>query len=162
MTEREAQLRNELSGLIDADGRIYASDVIDWARDNRESELHRRFQWDERKAAYQHWLSTARHLIAAYIETERGERRMVSLSTDRINGGGYRDWTDVLDVAEMRRVAIADALAEVGRWRERNSHLIPELTQIFAAIDAALAPPPPAPRRGRPRRLPPPDERPAA
>jgi hypothetical protein len=160
MTDREAQLRSELEDLIDADGRIFAADVVDFAVRNPGSELHRRFQWDQAKAAYQHWLHTARHLIAVYVLDVRGERRTISLTTDRVNGGGYRERDDVLSSAEMRRQAVQDAIAEITRWRDRNNHLH-ELAEIFAAIDRATTGPPPAQTR-RMRRLTPPEERPSA
>lgn len=164
ITDREIRLRGELEALIDDDGRIWANDVVEWAQENPESELHRRFQWDVQKAAYQHWLHTARHLIAVFITSEAGERRVVSLTTDRINGGGYRDWGDVLTSEEMRRQAVADALADAQRWRDRNSHLAAELGEVFAAIDLALSPSPAAPaaRRSRSRRPPAPEARPSA
>ena len=155
MTDREAAVRRELEALIGDDGRIYARQVVEFARLNTDSELHNRFQWDLEQAAYLHWLSTARRLIAVFITSEAGERTTISLSVDRINGGGYRDRNEVLSTAAMRRMATEDALAEIQRWRERNSHLVPELASIFAAVDRATAAPvpeaPPA-RRGRRRR----------
>lgn len=162
MTDREAALRRELEALITDDGRLYARQVVEFARQNPNSELHNRFQWDLEQAAYLHWLSTARRLIAVYVTSETGERTTISLSVDRLNGGGYRNAAEVLSTAAMRRMAVEDALAEVQRWRERCSHLAPELGQIFAAIDQlAAAPVPEAPpvRRGRrPRR----EDRPSA
>ena len=161
MTDREAALRRELDSLITDDGRIFARSVVEFARANPNTELHARFQWNLEQAAYQHWLSTARRLISVYVSTEAGERRTISLTVDRLNGGGYRDRDEVLATAEMRRMAVEDALAEILRWRERNSHLAPELGQIFSAIDRLTAPPPPAPpaRRGRRPR---PEDRPSA
>jgi hypothetical protein len=135
MTEREKLLHAELEALRSKDGMVHASVVVEWARDHPSSILHTKFQWDVDKAAYQQWVETARRLIVVYIVKENGERKTISLVPDRMAGGGYRDRDTVLKSKDMRRQAVKDAYSEVMQWRERNRHLVPELTPIFAAID---------------------------
>ena len=127
----------ELEALATRDGIIHARTVVEWARKNRGSALHRKFEWNVQKAAYQHWLWQARQLIAVHVVTEGGHRQTISLVPDRVAGGGYRRLDVVLDTADLRRSAVEQAFGELERWKDRHSHLSREFGQIFGAIDAA-------------------------
>jgi hypothetical protein len=125
---------DELLSLRDNQNIIHADRVVSWARSHPDSLLYHKLEWDDGKAAHAYRLDQARRLIAIYIVDASGERKTVSLVTDRNNGGGYRDITDVMRNEEMRAIALSQALAEHRRWRDRYNHL-KELARIFAAAD---------------------------
>ena len=125
---------DELRALSDNQGLIHAPRVVEWAQLNPDSALYREFNWNVEKAAYDHWVWRARQLIALHIVSETGERRTISLAIDRKQGGGYRDLGEVITNEELRRAAVTQALAELQRWCNRNSHLERELGVLFRSI----------------------------
>jgi len=125
----------ELVALRDGDGIIYPATVVDWARDHPESALHRQFEWDLERAAREHWLYRARQLISVHVRSDDGHRTTIALQIDASHGGGYRQLDDVLSSAELRRAAVEQAVGELVRWKDRNSHLRQELHGIFRSID---------------------------
>ena len=141
--DREA-LREELDALRDPLGRLRPQVIVDWARANPNSELYKDFQWDEKKAAYQHWLNQARQIVAIiFVEMETGRRETFSLVSDRSHAAGYRDSEEVFTSSRMRAEAVEMALKELKQWRNRYFHLTPELDEFFELIDRRCGPPPP-------------------
>ena len=131
-------IESELRALRTEDGRWVPDDVVTWARDNPDSELHKekRFMWDDdAAAAHQHRLTVARTLIRVHIRSEEGDRATISLVQDRRTGGGYRELGPVLSNAEMRSMALRQALREFRAWERRYNHLR-ELAAVFAAGNA--------------------------
>lgn len=126
------KIGDELLALADDEGIIYPATVVDWAQSHPDSALHEQFEWDERRAAHQYWLYTARKLIAVHVVNVAGERQTIALTIDYPTGG-YRPMDSVLENAELRRQAVLQALRELQRWSERNERLT-ELTPIFRTI----------------------------
>jgi hypothetical protein len=124
----------EIVALTASDGRIYPSVVVDWAEIHPESALHRQFPWDDAVAAREHRLWKARQLISLHVVDLAGDRTTISLQIDRPMGGGYRDMGEVLSTAELRRMAVEQAVGELHRWVARHRHL-GELQTIFRAVD---------------------------
>lgn len=130
----ELAIRDEIIALKDPGGLIHPHDLIEWARDNEDSELHGHFEWNDTKAAHAWRLEQARGLIQVHVIDANLARLTISLPSDRVNGGGYRDRDTVLSNKEMRLEALLDALAEIERWQHRNNHFAKEFQTIFAGI----------------------------
>lgn len=117
-------------------GVLHPPTVVQWARKNPKSELHGRFEWDDRKAGSAHRLWQARHLIATVFVEVRADvpeqRLYVSLQSDR-GKVGYRDVFHVLAHKDMAHEALAEALREVEYWWVRYCHLA-ELAGVGAEI----------------------------
>lgn len=129
-------IREELIALKDADGFIVPERAVSWAKKNRDSSLHRALEWDDQKAGHEFRLWQVRRLIAVSCITPEGERQIVSLSIDRTrSGGGYRDLADVLPAADLRKVLLDDAIAELDRMQSKYDQLN-ELTRVWAEKDA--------------------------
>lgn len=114
--------------------------VIAAAR-NKRSPLHGCFEWDQRRAAERYLLQQARQLIAQYtviVTTRSGEpikvRHYVSLTTDRANGGGYRELSDIMSDDRLADQMLEDALAELQLFQIKYSRL-KQLQPVFDAID---------------------------
>ena len=129
-----AQVQKELIALKGKRDLLAPKTVVSWARKNKTSALHKEFQWNVDRAAMEHWLSTARRLIALHIVYEDGTRKFVSLSIDRRPGGGYRDVGDVVAVPDFFRVMLSDALKELSRVRSRYER-VEELRPVWMEVD---------------------------
>jgi hypothetical protein len=133
---KSKQIQEELA-LVKGDKAILnASDVVDWAQSHESSALHKCFEWDDSTAARQYRIWQARSLIALHIVTEKGERKMVSLSIDRTNGGGYREIDDVMREPGLRNILLQDALLELRRVKHRYNS-VKELAKVWGEIDLA-------------------------
>ncbi len=122
-------IEQELIGLSE-DGFVRPRRVVEWAADNPTSELHSHFEWDDARAADEYRLHQARRLIAIHLRADDGGRATISLIQDRHSDGGYRFLGPVLNNAELRRMALQQALRDFRRWEARYKHL-QELTRVF-------------------------------
>ncbi len=133
-------IETELNNLFDGEGFLKPRIVVDWAREHPESEIFKKLEWDDTKAADKYRLDQARLLITVYIRTDEGDRATISLVQDRNPEGGYRRIGPVMSNAEMRAMAVRQALREFKRWQQRYQHLA-ELAEVFAAADSLVKPP---------------------
>jgi len=129
------------------EGRLHAEEVVKAAR-SQNSPLHDKFMWDDTEAAHQYRLEQARHLIRTTIQyidvggSPRPVNVFVSLSSDREDGGGYRELQTVLKKKEHREVLLADALKEmrsfVDRYEtiKRLSKVVGEMKRILKTVAA--------------------------
>lgn len=136
--EHRAKVNAELLGVARRNGGLIpAPAVVEMAEDVR-SALHQEFIWDDRKAAYEYRLETARKLIRTYfvVTEENGDRHRVrgyvSLTTDR-GTNGYRSIESVMSDREMRAQLLADALADLERFQIKYQAL-KELSVVFEAM----------------------------
>lgn len=133
---------------------------MEWARRNRGSALHQALEWDDKKAAHEHRLSQVRGLIHVHVTTGDGTPMMISLSIDRVSGGGYRSVEDVLAVPDLRQIMLDDALRDLQRVKAKYQH-VAELNRVWEeaerAAKPALAEPPR--KRGGPKGPPPPPKK---
>lgn len=151
-----ADVKAELDRLKAANGnnRLDPKMVVAAARD-RKNPLHSFFTWNTREAAEKNLLNEARELIREYTITvtiTNNEpiqvRHFVSLSTDRVHGGGYRAIADVLNDEQMTEQLLADALAELQIFQAKYARL-QKLLPVFEAIEKVTAA---APRKARHKR----------
>jgi hypothetical protein len=118
-------------------GALQPADVVKFAR-NPKTALHGAFCWDDGEAAEQYRLWQARQVIRVCV-TVREEvegppvRAYVSLQEDR-GDVGYRLLDDVMSDEEMREQLLAQALAELNRWKVRYQQLR-ELAPVFEAAE---------------------------
>ncbi|MFH1731955.1 MAG: hypothetical protein ABIF82_09950 [Planctomycetota bacterium] len=117
-------------------GVLKPAHVVAEARDPS-SPLHKRFCWDDTKAAHRYRLWQARELIAVVVQRFSADhkpvRAYVSLQDDRGTlGGGYREIRDVMSCAQTRKRLLAEALNDLRIWEERY-RLLKELAPIIRA-----------------------------
>lgn len=109
-----------------------------------DSPTHRRFEWEDTVAAHKFRLSQAREIIQAVVykiegrDVEPPTRVLCSLFSDRKNGGGYRNFGDVMgdDVRrrEMRFSIAKDLRDQARRLQAFGSE--PEAKLVLESIDA--------------------------
>jgi hypothetical protein len=120
-------------------GKLKAATVVEYAK-NPKTALHSAFEWDDSKAAHQHRLWQAEHLIISVriIEPKSNTpiQAFVSLGSDRKQkGGGYRDTISVLSDKQLREELLMQAWREFRYWQEKYQSLV-ELTPIFTAAES--------------------------
>jgi hypothetical protein len=124
--------------LLAKAGLVNPHTVLERARDEN-SALHGHFTWDDGEAAEKWRVEEARRLIRVFVITPQQEaaepiRAFVSLTSDRRNGGGYRNVEAVLSDEELKEQFLSDALAELKSFQSKYSR-IKELAQVFKAIE---------------------------
>lgn len=128
--ENTKAIDKELSAIERAHaGFLKAEAVVNYARNPRTA-LHKRFEWDDTKAAHQHRLAQAREIIRTRIyrlETAGRELPMkvyVSLVPDQQQpGGGYRKMVDVLSDKAQREQLLLQCADDMRRFRARYQRL---------------------------------------
>jgi hypothetical protein len=119
------KIKEELLAIKGNKEFLTAEAVVTWAKAHPDSALHSQFTWNLRKAAREHWLLTARHLIALHVVYADGARRLISLSIDRTRpAGGYRSIDDVVQVPSLYEVMLEDALRELKRIEAKYQKLV--------------------------------------
>ena len=148
------QVRLELLALqaTDPDNLLHTQKAVDWARENEESALHRRLNWDNESAANSWRCEQVRRLIKYHVVTETGAPQLISLQVDRSAGGGYRDINQAR--TSMAEIMLREALRTLKMIRNRFGHirkLQPLWTEIDRAYDKELPAPPTLRDRSRSR-----------
>jgi hypothetical protein len=108
---------------LQKDGLLHPDAVVEAAR-NPASPLHDFFTWDDTEAAEKYRQDEARQLIRSIkIEVDTGVpvevRAFVSLSADRQNGAGYRQFTEVMDSEFLRAQLMNDIDAKIHGWEKQ-------------------------------------------
>jgi hypothetical protein len=111
--------------------------VVEYARKNPKSELHKQFDWDKSVAANKWLLHQAREIIRVAVmyvgDGPKSVRAYVSLDQDRANGGGYRSTTDVASSDALRSAMLAEAKRDADAF-VRKYQSLEEYAEAIAAI----------------------------
>lgn len=125
----------ELHRLAAANHGLLLPEQVVQAAKHPSSVLHRRFEWNNTKAAAQYRLWQARQLISVSVQVLPGSQEPVhvfmSLRSDR-GSGGYRTTVSILSDAEQRQQLLDDALMELNLFNRKYATLR-ELAGVFAA-----------------------------
>lgn len=124
-------------------GLLRPHDVVKFARDPKTA-LHKKFTWDDSKAAEEYRLWEARSLIrvAVIVEenTTESVRAYVSITDSRGKEGGYRAVAEVMDDKALRARMLQDALDDLNFFRDKYNVIrkISDINPVFIAIDEVL------------------------
>lgn len=138
MTKRD-KIESELNEIKEANGGIInPRSVVEFARENKRSALHSKFEWNNGKAAELYRLNQARAILRVYVVDSPDNvskiRAFVSLPSDRNKDGGYRDIDSVMNDAERRAELLKQALREFAAFRRKYA-ILQEFAKVFAAAD---------------------------
>lgn len=125
------RIRRKGAGIVTAEA------VVEYARDPKTA-LHSQFTWDDTEAARRWRLEQAGRIIRLQVRVVSEDvapmRALVSLSSDRKAGGGYREIAAVLNDPEMAKELLSDALSEFNSMRRKYGKL-KQLAGVWAAVD---------------------------
>ena len=141
-TTKPATVHDELELIRRANGGLLDPvEVVHYARFNRDSCLHSRFEWVDSIAAEQFRIWQARQIIRlelTVLDNGHGEaiRTYVSLIADRRsdNERGYRALVDVLSDDEMRAQLLEEARQDMAVFRHKY-RMLRELACVFDAMN---------------------------
>jgi hypothetical protein len=132
-----------LNQIYEVNNGILTPEAVVESAENKNSPLHKYFEWDDNAAAHAYRLIQARKVLemtVAYLPGKTGAgydkpvRVYVSLSPDRtLEDGGYRDIVTVLKDDNLRSQLLRDALDELERVQSKYE-MLTELTEVFIAI----------------------------
>jgi|GEM_PF-2541634 len=123
---------------IAANDMLYPHEVVRLARSPK-SPLHNEFEWNDKIAGHEHRLNQARRLIVLHVRHANGEPMVLSLTHDRVRGGGYRDMEEIAASPFLQDLAELDALRDLMRVRNKYRQLMRRFGKVFAEIDAVAA-----------------------
>ena len=135
MSEHMESISRELEALRNKQGKFVPSECVEWARSPPQSALAGHLIWDNELAGERYRVWQVRELLAVHIVDPDGERRFVSLSIDRNNGGGYRSLADVMKRPDLKAIMLQDALADLQQLQRRYERLTAELADVWKATD---------------------------
>jgi hypothetical protein len=136
----KAQLKDEIDALAKAapGGLLKPERVVEYAAKRRDSALHAEFVWDDTEAGRLYRVEQAKRLIRVYVvavpPSDVKVRALVSVPTDRAQGGGYRTTAAVLRSSVRRQQMVEDAFKELLKFPQRYGYL-PELGPFFAELE---------------------------
>lgn len=153
-TERFEKIEDRLASLADAnDGRLTADLVVKDAEDDT-SPLHKYFEWDDKKAAHQHRLDTARALIRSVeikITVFKKEAKVPAYVRDpeaAQREQGYVATASIKTDVQFRKEALAMELRRSGWTLERArslatffglddqvTHLVSGVSEVESALN---------------------------
>lgn len=139
---------SELMHIHDRDGYVTPEAVVDFAQD-KSTELHQNFTWDDKEAAQQYRMREARHVQASvqveYMTLPGQKFRALEVVKQQCNTGGnlesrnvYRRVEDIMQDPDCRDQLLRRALGELSSFKKRYSGLS-KLSKVFSVIDDALA-----------------------
>lgn len=128
-------IRNKNGGILRPE------DVVKFAKSPKTA-LHKRFTWDDGKAAHEYRLWQARELIRVSVnilpQSNKPFRAYVSLASDRKTpGGGYRLLADVMSDEELRSKLLEQAIKDMRGFQKKYKDL-KELALVFSVMDEAI------------------------
>jgi hypothetical protein len=133
----------ELKRLAEERGGLLRPSEIVEAASERESVLHKFFQWDDSEAARQYRISQARQLLRVTVQyVGAGDepisaRVFISLKSDRKEeGGGYRVTAHVMLNEKQRAQLFEQALDDIRYFKKKYASL-QELSGVLSAMEAA-------------------------
>jgi len=123
-------------------GLLLVEHVLDEAR-KPTSVLHKHFQWDDHKAAEAYRKVQARALIQKCTVTiekapDVAIRAFVSLSTDQVDGGGYRMTATVLSDDNLKGQLLHDMQLTLVKWRKQVALLDEETESILNRLEQVV------------------------
>ena len=138
----ESQLSQEISALQRQDGSWAPEDVIEFAKTNKESACHTRFNWNKSEAAMEHWLLTARHLIKQYVVVVERRSGSISIvghvysvpSRRGSDDGSYVSETTLSANQAWREEILAEVVSKLQTMKSRYESVLPELKAVWKAI----------------------------
>jgi len=114
----------ELEGLRD-DGVLHTKRVLQWARENTSSALHKALEWDDSKAAEEYRLHQMRDIIGSIRHREvSGGDVVVHRSYYSIGGGVYPTAEQVREHDDYQQQVLAAAVRSLEGWRSRYEEIL--------------------------------------
>ena len=114
-------------------------DMVNYARNNTDSELHKGFEWDDSIAGEKYRIEQARYInrILVYVENTPQEEKFdnveIRVFQQPERNKGYRETIQIVKNEDEYQSLLKQAYDELRRFKKKYSTLS-ELSEIFALI----------------------------
>ena len=135
-----AKIKSEIAKLQRQDGSYHPQDLVDYAADNPDSELHKTFQWDDQEAGRAYRLWQARETITRYaVRIEANDRieiiPVISVPSLRGTADGSYLERGVVGANEVYRAEVlAETQSKLRTMCGTFAPLLPELKTVWNAV----------------------------
>jgi|TARA_Y100000310_G_scaffold100686_1_gene98537 hypothetical protein len=132
-TEESQQVGETLLQIKKDQDVLHACEVVAQAKE-KDSVLHKYFQWDDTLAAEQHRLNQARHLITSVeIVRETGDNRSITIPAYthlRVDKHGYRDTEEVYSVQDLRSSLVTQLKIDWETLKKKHDSVLQEIASF--------------------------------
>lgn len=111
--------------------------IVDYAADHPESELHKCFTWDDTKAANEWRKYEARQVVRLLVFKDESEGEPTKVRVLQKTDEAYKPVTQIVRNEDEYKELLKRAKAELASFRERYKTLV-ELETVLEAIEALL------------------------
>lgn len=111
--------------------------IVDYAFQHPESELHKCFTWDDRKAANEFRKQEARHIIALLVFKEEKEDKPSQIRVLQRSSVAYEPVKTIMRNKGEYELLLARARRELIAFKNRYKHIV-ELEEVLEAIDSVI------------------------
>jgi len=128
------RLINEILDVKEKVG-LTAENILEYAED-KNSELHKHFEWDNSKAGYKFRLLQAGYLINQVSVNVRGENSPAFEYVTINHAREYKDKTEIMSDEDLRQQILERALTYINSWKETyERYNYGELKPIITSIN---------------------------
>ena len=111
--------------------------IVDYAADHPESELHKCFTWDDTKAANEWRKCEARQVVRLLVFEDESEEEPTKVRVLQKTAEAYKPVTQIVRNEDEYKELLKRAKAELASFKERYKTLV-ELEAVLEAIDAII------------------------
>ena len=125
----DAQLVGEELEIIERNNSVSPKHIVDYARNNVDSELHKCFDWDDSSAAEKYRLYQANLIICSISleikeEPKKTQRVYVNIKDKDTDERVFKNINEVLKNDEEYQQLVSKASADLERCRDKYSNLL--------------------------------------
>lgn len=138
-------------------GQLSPANVVEWARNNPKSQIHKSIEWDDSKAGDLYRLEQARGIIRVSVRIIEVKHDPVKIGVKMVEGKPtacpvrshfplersdngntvYHPIEDIMADENKRKMLLATAMGELAGFKKKYM-ILSELSQVFQAIDKTL------------------------
>lgn len=125
----DAQLVGEELEQIELQGSLEAEDVLEYAKNNKKSELHKCFEWDNNEASRKYRLYQARQILCSISleiseEPKIKQRVYVNIKNKDTEERTFKNINEVLKNDEEYNQLISKAKEDLTRCKDKYENLV--------------------------------------
>jgi len=141
LTDEGAQIIGEFCDRLAKKHRVVTAEVF-VEEASSDTRVSRYLEWDNAKAAHEHRLSQARHLMGSFVvHVERDEKQVEVRGMQFVGSeGGYVPAGRVFSDADMTKEVVARAKREAVSWfhRYQNVRVFDDIAPVMDAIESSM------------------------
>lgn len=111
--------------------------IVDWAAEHPESELHKCFTWDDKKAANEWRKQEARQVVCQLVFENEETKEPTNIRIMQKSDNEYKPVNMIVRNQDEYEELLKRAYTELQAFKERYKNIV-ELEEIIDAIDSVI------------------------